>query len=233
MDEEEPGRVADAAAQMGLEYVVITSVTRDDLPDGGASHFAACIREVRSRLPRAKVEVLTPDFQGSAEALETVLREGPEVFNHNLETVEELYPRVRPMADYRRSLGLLGRAKELYPGVKVKSGIMVGLGESRKQLRRLFVDLAEVGCDILTIGQYLRPSRRQLPVERFVPLEEFEEMKTEAEMAGIPVVVSSPLVRSSYRAADVLEEGRGCSLNDGSSREKDSRYEETDVGDGR
>lgn len=205
VDGEEPAKVAEAAVEMGLEHVVITSVTRDDLPDGGASHFAACIREVRRRLPRATVEVLTPDFRGSLKALETVMREGPEVFNHNLETVEELYARVRPMADYRRSLALLARAKELSPRVKIKSGLIVGLGERKEQLRRTFGDLAGVGCDILTIGQYLRPSRRQLPVARFLTPEEFDELKEEAVRAGIPVVVSAPLVRSSYRAAEVLE----------------------------
>ena len=210
VDGREPAMVAEAAEEMGLNHVVITSVTRDDLPDGGASHFAACIREVRKRLPRASVEVLTPDFRGSLKALGTVMGEGPDVFNHNLETVAELYPRVRPMADYRRSLGLLARAKEFCPRAKVKSGIMVGLGESREQLRRTFWDLAEAGCDILTIGQYLRPSRRQLPVARFVPPEEFEELKEEAERAGVPVVVSAPLVRSSYRASEFLGEGHAC-----------------------
>jgi len=209
----EPAMVAEAAEEMGLDHVVITSVTRDDLPDGGASHFAACIREVRKRLPGATVEVLTPDFRGSLKALETVMREGPEVFNHNLETVEELYARVRPMADYRRSLALLARAKELSPRVKIKSGLIVGLGERKEQLRRTFWDLAEAGCDILTIGQYLRPSRRQLPVARFVPPEEFEELKEEAERAGVPVVVSAPLVRSSYRASEFLGEGHACRLS--------------------
>ncbi len=208
VDEEEPKRLAEAAVEMGLEHVVITSVTRDDLEDGGARQFAAAVREVKRRLPTSTVEVLTPDFKGSEVSLRIVLGEAPDVYNHNLETVEELYPRVRPRADYGRSLRLLARVKELNPTVKVKSGIMVGLGENREQLRKTFRDLAEVGCDMLTIGQYLRPSRRQLPVERFVPPEEFEELRLEALEAGLPVVFSAPLVRSSYRAKEAF--GRGC-----------------------
>ena len=200
----EPERVAQAAARMGLEHVVVTSVTRDDLPDGGASHFAATIRGLRGAVPGATVEVLTPDFRGDPGALRTVLAEGPEVFNHNLETVEELYGRVRPGADYRRSLELLRAAKEILPGVRTKSGLMAGLGESRGELRRAFGDLAEAGCDMLTVGQYLRPSREQLRVERFLSPEEFEELRREAEDAGIPLVASAPLVRSSFRAGELL-----------------------------
>lgn len=205
VDKEEPVRLAEAAAEMGLEHVVITSVTRDDLADGGAGQFAAALREVRKRLPASTLEVLTPDFQGSEVSLRTVLEEAPDVFNHNLETVEELYPKVRPMADYRRSLRLLAMAKEQRPAMKVKSGIMVGLGEKRDQLRKTFRHLAEAGCDMLTIGQYLRPSRKQLPVERFVPPEEFEELREEAMEAGIPLVFSAPLVRSSYKAKEAFE----------------------------
>ncbi|MDD3718028.1 MAG: lipoyl synthase [Actinomycetota bacterium] len=204
VDAEEPGRVAAAAERMELEHVVMTSVTRDDLPDGGAAHFAAVIREVKRRLPGATVEVLTPDFQGDEEALRAVLDAEPDVFNHNLETVEELYPGVRPRADYHRSLGLLRAAGEIAPHVGKKSGLMVGLGETRPQLRRLFRDLAEAGCDMLTIGQYLRPSREQLRVERFLTPHEFEELAGEAEEAGIPVVASAPFVRSSYRARELL-----------------------------
>lgn len=206
LDAEEPERVARAAAALGLNHVVVTSVTRDDLPDGGASHFAATVRKVRERLPGATVEVLVPDFRGDLQALGTVLSERPEVFNHNLETVEELYTRVRPQADYRRSLRLLEAARERYTEVRLKSGIMVGLGETREQLRRLFRDLAGTGCDMLTIGQYLRPGKEQLKVERFLAPEEFAELKEEAEEAGIPVVVSAPLVRSSYRAGELLED---------------------------
>ncbi|MBC7252400.1 MAG: lipoyl synthase [Actinobacteria bacterium] len=206
LDPGEPERVATAAAALGLSHVVVTSVTRDDLPDGGAAHFAATIRELRERLPEATVEVLVPDFRGRLRSLETVLRERPEVLNHNLETVEELYPRVRPRADYRLSLRLLEAARERCPEVRTKSGLMVGLGETRKQLRRLFRDLAAVGCDMLTIGQYLRPGREQLEVERFLSPEEFAELKAEAEEAGIPVVASAPLVRSSYRARELMED---------------------------
>lgn len=203
-DPGEPERVAEAAAALGLEHVVMTSVTRDDLPDGGASLFAAAVRAVKERLPRATVEVLTPDFRGDLEALRAVLDSGPEVFNHNLETVEELYARVRPGADYRRSLRLLREAARMAPGVKTKSGLMVGLGETRAQLSRLFRDLAEAGCAMLTIGQYLRPSRAQAKVDRFLSPLEFEELAREAEEAGIALVASAPFVRSSYRARELL-----------------------------
>jgi len=204
VDGKEPDRVGEAAEKMGLEHIVMTSVTRDDLPDGGAAHFAAAIRAVKSRLPQATVEVLTPDFQGDLDSLRTVLDEGPDVFNHNLETVEELYPGVRPRADYHRSLGLLRAAGDMRPRAGIKSGLMVGLGETRPQLRRLFRDLAEAGCDMLTIGQYLRPSREQLKVERFLSPHEFEELAGEAEEAGISMVASAPFVRSSYRARELL-----------------------------
>ncbi len=200
----EPSRVAEAAATMGLKHVVMTSVTRDDLADGGAAHFAAAIRMVRRHLPEATVEVLTPDFQGDREALQVVLAEEPEVFNHNLETVEALYAVVRPQADYARSLEMLRDAAEHSRRTRVKSGLMVGLGESRAQLADTFRDLADAGCDILTIGQYLRPSREQLKVERFLSPLEFEEMGRQAEDAGIHLVASAPFVRSSYRARELL-----------------------------
>ncbi len=200
----EPDRVAEAAARLGLDHVVITSVTRDDLPDGGAAHFAATVGTVRRMLPEASIEVLIPDMRGDPEALRTIMVSELDVLNHNVETVEELYPRVRPLADYRRSLGLLRSAKEISAGSKTKSGLMVGLGETRDALRRTFVDLADVGCDMLTIGQYLRPSRRQLKVERFFPPMEFDELGREAEDAGIPLVASAPFVRSSYRARELL-----------------------------
>jgi lipoic acid synthetase len=204
VDAEEVEGIAEAAARMGLEHVVMTSVTRDDLPDGGAAHFAAAIRAVRRRLPGVTVEVLTPDFQGNLEALQAVLIEKPEVFNHNLETVEELYPKARPRADYARSLGLLQAAGDISPATGIKSGLMVGLGETRSQLRRLFHDLADAGCDMLTIGQYLRPSRQQLKVERFLSPREFEELGEEAGEAGISMVASAPFVRSSYRARELM-----------------------------
>lgn len=204
VDGEEPERVARAAEAMGLEHVVVTSVTRDDLEDGGASMFARVIGEVRRRLPRATVEVLTPDFRGDPRALDTVLEAGPDVFNHNLETVEGLYRKVRPGADYARSLRLLQAAKERHPHARTKSGLMVGLGETREQLRAAFRDLAGVGCDMLTIGQYLRPGREQLRVERFLSPQEFRELEEEARESGIPLVASAPFVRSSYRAKELL-----------------------------
>jgi len=204
VDAGEPEKVAQAAASMGLKHVVMTSVTRDDLPDGGARHFAAAIRAVRRILPGSTVEVLTPDFQGDEEALQVVLAESPDVFNHNLETVEALYAAVRPQADYERSLRLLRAARGLSPRTRRKSGLMVGLGESWDQLRDTFRDLADAGCDMLTIGQYLRPSREQLRVERFLSPLEFEELGRMAEDAGIPLVASAPFVRSSYRARELL-----------------------------
>lgn len=205
-DEGEPERVARAAARMGLKHVVMTSVTRDDLPDGGAAHFAAAVRAVRSLLPAATVEVLVPDFRGDAGALRTVLDAAPDVFNHNLETVEELYPAVRPRAVYGRSLELLRSAAEAPAAMRVKSGLMVGLGEDRDQLRRAFRDLAGAGCDMLTVGQYLRPTREQLKVERFLSPSEFAELGRDAEEAGIGLVASAPFVRSSYRAGELLNQ---------------------------
>lgn len=204
LDEEEPGKVAEAAAAMDLEYVVVTSVTRDDLADGGASHFAATVRALKERLPGVTVEVLVPDFQGDKAALASVLVEKPHVFNHNLETVEALYARVRPQADYGRSLEALQWAREMDPEVMVKSGMMVGLGETGAQLRKTFNDLRESGCDMLTLGQYLRPSKDQIKVEKFLSPGEFEALKREAEDAGISIVASAPFVRSSYRARELL-----------------------------
>lgn len=204
VDAGEPDRVAAAAEQMGLEHIVMTSVTRDDLADGGAAHFATAVRVVKTRLPGATVEVLTPDFRGDANALRTVLAAGPDVFNHNLETVEELYAAARPQADYGRSLDLLKAVGEIAPDTAIKSGVMVGLGETRLQLRRLFQDLADAGCDMLAIGQYLRPSREQLRVERFLSPREFEELAREAEEAGVRMVAAAPFVRSSYRARELL-----------------------------
>ncbi len=206
LDAEEPGKIARAAAAMGLQHVVMTSVTRDDLPDGGAGHFTLAIQAVREELPQVTVEVLTPDFKENKRSLTTVLMAKPDVFNHNMETVEELYPRVRPMGDYRVSLALLRDAREIAPRIITKSGLMIGLGETREQLRRAFRDLAGVECRMLTLGQYLRPSREQLKVARFVSPGEFEEMAGEAGEAGIPVVASAPLVRSSYRAGELMKD---------------------------
>lgn len=202
-DPGEPQRVAEASLAMGLTYVVITSVTRDDLADGGAGHFAETIREVRKRLPGARVEVLIPDFRGSTTALETVLDARPDVLNHNLETVPRLYPKARPGAEYRRSLDLLSTARTLAPGVITKSGLMLGLGEAGHEVRALLSDLISAGCVFLTMGQYLQPSRDHLPVERFPPPEEFEAWRGIALNMGFLEVASGPLVRSSYHAGEL------------------------------
>lgn len=201
---DEPERVANAAQKLALKHVVITSVTRDDLPDGGAFQFAACIRALRRGLPGASVEVLIPDFKGDPDALSTVLDACPEVLNHNLETVPELYSVVRPQAKYERSLELLARVKAFAGKSKVKSGLMLGLGETREQLTRVLSDLARLGCDMVTVGQYLRPSRRNLPVDRYVPPEEFDEVATLGRTLGIPVMYCGPLVRSSHDASRLM-----------------------------
>ena len=210
---DEPADVAEAAGRMGLSYVVVTSVTRDDLPDGGAGHFAATIQAIRRRLPDARVEVLTPDFQGDEAAIRTVLRAAPDVFNHNVETVPSLYGNVRPQADYRQSLDVLaaaGRiASELEKRIFTKSGLMVGLGETREEIRQVLGDLRAAECDILTVGQYLAPSEAHYPVERFVPPEEFAEIEAEALEMGFRAVAAGPFVRSSYRADEVFEQGEG------------------------
>jgi lipoic acid synthetase len=200
VDPSEPERVAEAAAQLGLKHLVVTSVTRDDLPDGGAGHFAATIRAARRQSPDTVVEVLIPDFGGSQQALETVLAAGPDVLNHNLETVSRLYPHVRPGADYRRSLGVLSWAKAQAPQVVTKSGLMLGLGETAAEVLRTFYDLRQAQCDLLTLGQYLQPTDRQLPVERFVPPAEFDGYRARAESLGFRGVAAGPLVRSSHRA---------------------------------
>lgn len=202
LDPEEPGRVAEAAAAMGLAYVVVTSVTRDDLPDGGASHFAALIRAVRERIPGVRIEVLIPDFQGDAAALAAVVAARPDVVNHNIETVPRLYPRVRPQADYRRSLELLAAVGRLDPAIPAKSGLMLGLGEEADEVRAALSDLRAAGCRILTLGQYLQPSEAHLPVERYVPPEEFAAWRAEALALGFAEVASGPFVRSSYHAKE-------------------------------
>jgi len=200
LDPHEPGRVAEAVERMGLKYAVVTSVTRDDLPDGGAAHFAATIRVIRRRVPGAEIEVLIPDFQGDRAALETVLHARPDVLNHNIETVPRLYSRVRPQADYRRSLELLRRAGESAPLLPTKSGLMLGLGERPEEIRQTLRDLREVGCRILTLGQYLQPSPAHLPVEAYVPPEDFENWRKAALDLGFSEVASAPFVRSSYHA---------------------------------
>jgi lipoic acid synthetase len=205
LDPQEPARVAEAVERMGLKYVVVTSVTRDDLPDGGAGHFAATIHEIRRRVPGAEIEVLIPDFQGDPAALETVLRARPDVLNHNIETVPRLYPRVRPQADYRRSLELLRRAGEIAPGIPTKSGLMLGLGERPEEIRQTLLDLRAVGGRILTLGQYLQPSPEHLPVETYVPPDDFENWRKAALDMGFSEVASAPFVRSSYHAKESFQ----------------------------
>ncbi len=204
-DPGEPERVAEAAKRLHLRHVVVTSVTRDDLPDGGAEHFAATISAIRKALPQATVEVLIPDFQGSEKALETVLAAYPDVLNHNVETVPRLYPLVRPQADYARSLWLLEKAKEKAPGILTKSGLMVGLGETKAEVEEVLRDLRKAKCDIVTIGQYLRPSVHHLPVASYILPEEFEYYREYALRLGFSGVASGPFVRSSYRAEEFVK----------------------------
>jgi lipoyl synthase len=202
LDPDEPENLADSIAAMGLRYVVITSVDRDDLRDGGAAHFAACLRAVRAKSPAIKLEVLVPDFRGREEmALAQFTGAGvPDVFNHNLETVPRLYRQARPGADYAGSLGLLGAFKAAQPQVPTKSGLMLGLGETREEVLEVLRDLREQGCDMLTLGQYLQPSRDHLPVRRYWTPDEFEDLRVIAESMGFSNVASAPMVRSSYHA---------------------------------
>ena len=208
LDPEEPANVARMAGRMNLRYVVITSVNRDDLPDGGSSHFAQTVREVQRALPEARVEVLTPDFCGDLEAVARVLDAGPQVFNHNMETVARLYRRVRPQADYRQSLRVLEFARNHRPGVLTKSGVMVGLGETAAEVRELLRDIRAAGTDVATIGQYLQPTRRNLPVAEYVEPEQFDAYREFGLSIGFKMVFSGPLVRSSYMADDVSEQAR-------------------------
>ncbi len=209
--DDEPEAVADASGRLGLKHVVITSVTRDDLGDGGAEHFARTILAVRNRLPKTTIEVLTPDFQGDRAAIDTVLTAGPDVFNHNIETVPRLYRLVRPQAQYKRSLDVLAyakrRASEVGMELLTKSGMMVGLGEMRDEVRGAMRDLRDVGCDILTMGQYLAPSPEHAPIARFVEPSEFDAMRAEALGMGFLAVAAGPLVRSSYRAEEAFRAG--------------------------
>jgi lipoyl synthase len=200
VDLEEPARVGAAVAQMALGHAVVTSVNRDELPDGGASLFAATIREIRAKSPGTTVEVLIPDFVGDPSALDAVLEERPEILNHNVETVERLYPRVRPQARYPRSLEVLRRTKERAPDLVCKSGIMVGLGETREEVVGTMRDIAAQGTDVLTVGQYLRPSPMHLPIERYWTPQEFASLRDEGMTMGFRHVESGPLVRSSYHA---------------------------------
>jgi len=203
-DPAEPERVAQAVRELGLQHAVLTSVTRDDLPDGGAGQFAAAIQAIRRCQPGCTVEVLVPDFGGQREPLEQVLEAAPEVLGHNLETVARLYPRVRPGANYQRSLTLLGAAAGRRGGARVKSGLMVGLGERWEEVLAALSDLREAGVDMLTVGQYLSPSRRHLPVARYWRPREFAALAVRARALGFAAVACGPLVRSSYHAEQML-----------------------------
>ena len=202
---DEPARLAEAVKFLGLKYVVITSVTRDDLPDGGAGHYAETLQAVRQAVAGVRIEVLIPDFNGSRSALERVLAAGPHVLNHNIETVPRLYPGVRPEADYARSLELLDRARRYDTALPTKSGLMLGLGETTEEIRRTLHDLRAAGCRMLTLGQYLQPTEAHLPVVRFVTPEEFEDWREKAMGWGFAEVASGPFVRSSYHAKTLYE----------------------------
>ncbi len=204
-DPDEPARLAEAAAALGLRHVVVTSVTRDDLPDGGAAHFAAVVHAIRARIPAASVEVLVPDFQGDRTAAAVVLAARPDIFNHNLETVERLHPAVRPQADYRRSLAVLAQAAQ--GAARVKSGLMLGLGETDDEIAATLRDLLAAGVALLTLGQYLAPSAAHHPVARFVPPAEFDRWRDDALALGFACVAAAPHVRSSYHAEELLASG--------------------------
>jgi lipoic acid synthetase len=209
IDPREPVRVAEAVKEMGLTYIVVTSVTRDDLPDGGAGIFAKTILEIRKRVAQAAVEVLIPDFQGDRDALRMVMHARPAVLNHNLETILRLYPRVRPVAVYGRSRDILRWAGEEAPSIPTKSGLMLGLGESDREVEETLGDLLDAGCQILTLGQYLQPSKGHLPVERYVHPEEFERWGEKALDMGFRAVASGPFVRSSYKAEELWRKASG------------------------
>ena len=204
LDASEPGRIALAVKRMALEYAVVTSVTRDDLPDGGAEHFSRTIQAIRTENPRCKVEVLTPDFAGRKRSVELVCSAGSEVYNHNLETVERLTRRVRSGADYRRSLQVLDWAKQAHPQIWTKSGLMVGLGETDEEVFKTMRDLRAVRCDLLTVGQYLRPTAGHVEVARYVRPEVFEEYERIGRELGFLAVASGPFVRSSYKAGQLV-----------------------------
>jgi lipoic acid synthetase len=204
LDPDEPRRIAEAVARLGLQHVVVTSVDRDDLPDGGAAHFAATARAIKQALPATRVEVLVPDFQGSLASVGTVVASPVDIYNHNVETVPSLYRKARPGGQYRRSLEVLWHAKDHARSLKrnllTKTGVMLGLGERRDELLEVMRDLREIECDILTLGQYLRPSKEHLPVERYVTPQEFSDLKRTGMELGFRHVESGPLVRSSYHA---------------------------------
>ncbi|PYQ02254.1 MAG: lipoyl synthase [Acidobacteria bacterium] len=203
-DAGEPDRVAEAAARLRLRYVVLTAVARDDLADGGAAHCAAAVRAIRRRLPGARVEVLVPDFQGQGPALSSVLAAAPDVFNHNIETVPRLFPRVRPQGRYRRSLEMLATAKAMRPEQATKSGLMVGLGETDEEIAAVLGDLRAAGVDVVTMGQYLRPTRDHARVDRYVSPDGFRALEAQARALGFPTVYSGVFVRSSFNAEEVF-----------------------------
>ncbi len=206
LDLVEPIKVGQAVRKLGLKYAVVTSVTRDDLPDGGAGHYAATVWAIRRFNPECKIEVLIPDFQGDKDALYIVVDSKPDVINHNVETIPRLYAKVRPQADYHRSLELLKNVKEMQPGFVTKSGLMVGVGESIEEVEGTFKDLRDAGCDLLTVGQYLRPSPENIPVERYVHPDEFEHLRKVALELGFRNAASGPFVRSSYFADELIKD---------------------------
>ncbi len=204
LNPEEPLKIANAVYKLGLKYAVITSVTRDDIKDGGAGHFAKVIKEIRKINPLTKIEVLTPDFKGETESINTIINAKPDVFNHNIETVPSLYKEARPQADYNRSLNFLKYIKK-HSDILTKTGLMVGLGETKEELIKVFEDLAAVDCDIVTIGQYIAPSKKHLTVHKYYKPQEYGELASIAKLKGIKHTFFSPLTRSSYKAYDVFE----------------------------
>lgn len=204
LDVDEPKHIAKAVKDLGLKYAVITSVTRDDLPDGGAEHFAKCIEEIRKISTDTKIEILTPDFKGNIESLNTIIKAHPDVFNHNIEAVRGIFKTVRPQGNYDVSLSVLKYIKE-HSDIKTKSGLIIGLGENFEQIKETFEDLYNVGCDILTVGQYIQPSKEHYPVGKYYKPEEYEELKKLATSVGIKHSQIGPLVRSSYNAASLME----------------------------
>ena len=203
LDPQEPKHVAEAVQALGLKYAVITSVTRDDLPDGGAEHFANCIYEVRKICPDTKIEILTPDFKGDKKSLDLIIKAHPDVFNHNIEAVRDIFKTVRPQGDYNCSLEILKYVKD-NSDILTKSGLIIGLGETFKQIEQTLVDLKNVGCDIVTIGQYIQPSKQHLEVAKYYTPQEYDELKALAKKVGIKNYQIGPLVRSSYRAAELV-----------------------------
>lgn len=203
LDLEEPKHIAEAVKALGLKYAVITSVTRDDLPDGGAEHFANCIYEIRKICPDTKIEILTPDFKGDRNSLDLIIKAHPDVFNHNIEAVRNIFKAVRPQGDYNCSLEVLKYVKE-NSDILTKSGLIIGLGETFEQIEQTLVDLKDVGCDIVTIGQYIQPSKQHLEVAKYYTPEEYDGLKALAQKAGIKNYQIGPLVRSSYRASELV-----------------------------